>query len=120
VQIYEKVGNLQRKRQKNLEVTEKLRIFAALKNTMAMKESKPYPRIEEEDGSCLTAQEPVAALAYADEAVEVKQRPIPGLPQSWNELTECLKEGEEAYERGEGILWEEAVQYMRLHRSYGS
>lgn len=85
-----------------------------------MKESKLYPRIEEEDGSCLTAQEPVAALAYADEAVEVKQRPIPGLPQSWNELTECLKEGEEAYERGEGILWEEAVQYMRLHRSYGS
>ena len=25
-----------------------------------MKESKPYPQFEEEDGSCLTAQEPAA------------------------------------------------------------
>ena len=39
-----------------------------------MKESKPYPIIEEEDdgayqssGSCLTAQEPSAELAYAYE-----------------------------------------------------
>ena len=103
-----------------MEDSEKLRIFASTKKVTTMKESKPYPRVEEEDGNCLTAQEPSVALAYADEAVEVKQRPIPGLPQSWNELTECLKEGEEAYERGEGILWEDAVQYMRLHRSYGS
>lgn len=85
-----------------------------------MKESKPYPRIEEEDGSCLSVQESSAALAYADEAVEVKQRPIPDLPQTWNELTECLKESEETYERGEGVLWEDAVQFMRLQRSYGS
>ncbi len=32
-----------------------------------MKESKPYPIIEEEGGSCLTAQEPVADTAYAYE-----------------------------------------------------
>ena len=32
-----------------------------------MKESKPYPIIEEEDGSCLTAQEPEANVAYAYE-----------------------------------------------------
>jgi hypothetical protein len=32
-----------------------------------MKESKPYPIIEEEDGSCLTAEEPAADVAYAYE-----------------------------------------------------
>ena len=36
-----------------------------------MKESKPYPMIEEEDGSCLTAQEPAADVAYAYEEVVV-------------------------------------------------
>ena len=32
-----------------------------------MKENKPYPITEEEDSSCLMAQEPVADLAYAYE-----------------------------------------------------
>ena len=32
-----------------------------------MKESKPYPYVVEEDGSCLTAQEPAASVAYAYE-----------------------------------------------------
>lgn len=32
-----------------------------------MKESKPYPIVEEEDGSCMTAQEPVADVAYSYE-----------------------------------------------------
>ena len=32
-----------------------------------MKESKPYPIIEEEDGSCLTAQEPAADAVCAYE-----------------------------------------------------
>lgn len=32
-----------------------------------MKESKPYPIFEEEDNSCLMAQEPAADLAYAIE-----------------------------------------------------
>ena len=36
-----------------------------------MKESKPYPIIEEEDGSCLTAQEPAAdaVLAYEEPVI---------------------------------------------------
>ena len=34
-----------------------------------MKESKPYPRIDEEDGNMLTANEPVAATAMATEYV---------------------------------------------------
>ena len=36
-----------------------------------MKESKPYPMIEEEDGSCLIAKEPAADVAYAFEEVVV-------------------------------------------------
>ena len=36
-----------------------------------MKDSKPYPRFEEEDNSCLTAQEPAVALA------EPEVQPIP-------------------------------------------
>lgn len=34
---------------------------------MTMKESKPYPIIEEEDGSSMTAQEPAADTAYTYE-----------------------------------------------------
>ena len=32
-----------------------------------MKESKPYPKIAEEDGSCQPAKEPAADVAYAYE-----------------------------------------------------
>jgi len=32
-----------------------------------MKESKPYPIFDEEDGSCMTAQEPTAGAEYAFE-----------------------------------------------------
>lgn len=87
---------------------------------MTMKESKPYPQYDEEDGSSMTASEPVGAVAYADEAVETKYHQIPGLPETWDELLDCLKEGEEAYERGEGVLWEDAVQQIRQSRRYGS
>ena len=34
-----------------------------------MKESKPYPIFEEEDGSCMTAKEPSADVAYAYDEV---------------------------------------------------
>ncbi|MBR1428099.1 MAG: hypothetical protein IJ582_03580 [Prevotella sp.] len=33
-----------------------------------MKESKPYPILDEEDGGCLTAQESSVGMAYAYEA----------------------------------------------------
>lgn len=32
-----------------------------------MKESKPYPVLEEENGSCMTAQEPAVDMAYTYE-----------------------------------------------------
>ena len=85
-----------------------------------MKESKPYPQFDEEDGSSMMASEPVETMAYAEEAVETAPHNIPGLPETWDELLDCLKEGEEAYERGEGMLWEDAVQQIRQSRRYGS
>ena len=36
-----------------------------------MKENKPYPIMEEEDGSCLTAAESAEAVAYAESNVQV-------------------------------------------------
>lgn len=87
-----------------------------------MKESKPYQILEEEDGSCLTAQEPVAgAYAYAETWQENSPASIPGLPQSWDELLECIAEGEEEFKRGECIPWEEVVQDMRRRiHNYGA
>ena len=61
-----------------------------------MKESKPYPQFDEEDGSSMMASEPVGAVAFAEEAVETKYLHIPELPETWDELLDCLKEGEEA------------------------
>ena len=40
---------------------------------------------------------------------------IPGLPETWNELLDCLKEGEEELERGEAIPWEMVTKGMRRH-----
>ncbi len=78
-----------------------------------MKESKPYPRIDEEDGSSLSAQESVA-LAYDDsESVEIDFSKISSIPQTWDELLECLKEGEEEIQRGEYIPGEVVFRSMR-------
>lgn len=85
-----------------------------------MKESKPYPQFDEEDGSSMMASEPVGSVAFAEEAVETKYLHIPGLPETWDELLDCLKEGEEAYERGEGVLWDDAMQQIRHNRRYDS
>lgn len=63
-----------------------------------MKENKSYPQIEEEDGSCLTANEPVGAIAYSEAYVEPEICDIPGLPKSWDELMDCIAEGEEEFE----------------------
>jgi hypothetical protein len=93
-------------------------IFAASKRYSDEK-NKPYPIIEEEDGSCLTAQEPTTA--YTPEFSIKDNRPqIPNLPQTWDELVKCLKEGEDEIERGEYVEWETAVQQMRQYRHYVS
>ena len=87
--------------------------YLCAKLAMKMKDSKPYPRIDEEDGSVMTANEPIGAVAYADETTKVDFRPIPGIPQTWNELLECLEEGEKEIERGEYVEWDEFIRQVR-------
>ena len=59
----------------------------------------------------MLAQEPVVAVRTEDTVAVTNH--ISGLPESWNELVECLKEGEKELERGEGIPWEVATQRIR-------
>ena len=40
---------------------------------------------------------------------------IPGLPQTWDELMDCVKEGEEEFERGEAIPWDVATSRLKKH-----
>jgi hypothetical protein len=92
-------------------------IFAPNKEANVMKESKPYPLFEDEDGSCLTAQEPAVGTAYTEHNLHAEPHHIPGLPESWDELLDCLKEGEEEIERGEGTSWDEVINEIRLCRN---
>ena len=78
-----------------------------------MKENKPYPHIEEEDGSSLTACEPAVALAYAEPSAPTEHPHIPGIPETWDELLDCLREGEEELERGEYLTGEEVFNNIR-------
>ena len=83
-----------------------------------MKENKPYPRVEEEDNSCLTASEPAVAMAYAEQHTHPH---IPGLPETWDELLDGLKEGEKEVERGEFFTGEEVFSSVRERiRHYAS
>lgn len=70
-----------------------------------MKEKKPHSPIEESSDSMMV-QEPIAsATAFADTIEEDAPLDIPGLPQTWDELMDCVKEGEEEFERGEAISY---------------
>ena len=81
-----------------------------------MNESKPYPQIEEEDSSSLTAQESGGvAYAYSDSQIAEVLYEVPGLPKSWEELQELIEDGEQEYERGETIPWETATKRMKAH-----
>lgn len=42
---------------------------------------------------------------------------IPGLPQTWDELMDCIKEGEEEFERGEAIPWDIATSRLILQNN---
>ena len=73
-----------------------------------MKEKKPHSQIEESFDSMMV-QEPIAsATAFADTIEEDAPLDIPGLPKTWDELMDCIKEGEEEFERGEAIPWDVA------------
>ena len=69
-----------------------------------MKERKPYPIIEEENGSCMTAQEPIADAAYAYEEVALPDdmayaRIVNGVLQVTPDIEEEIAEAE----RGETV-----------------
>ena len=72
-----------------------------------MKESKPYPRVEEENGSCLTAAE--AAVALAEPEVQV----MPGdvdyayIVNGTLQVTPDIEEEIAATDRGETISMNE-------------
>ena len=80
-----------------------------------MKEGKPYPRIDEEDGSCMIASEPVAAWSEPAAAVlpTASEREIPkGVPQSVDEALSDIDEGEKEFERGETFTHREVMQMI--------
>ena len=47
-------------------------------------EEKRYPKLDEEDGSILKANDASEAVAYAYDCTESKN--IPGLPENWDDL----------------------------------
>ena len=91
------------------------------KMNSSMKKNITYPHIDEEDNNSPRVNEPVGALNYADTLFDNGVNNIPGLPQTWEELLEGMAEGEEEYERGDGIPWELATRQMKAHiREYGA
>ena len=68
-----------------------------------MKESKPYPRIEEEDGSCLKASE--AAVAFAESEVQEipKDMDYANIIDGILQVTPDLEEEIAEVERGETV-----------------
>ena len=80
-----------------------------------MKESKPYPIIEEEDdgayrssGSCLTAQEPSAELAYAyEEPVIPNDVDYAHIVDGVLQVTPAIEEEIAEVERGEVVSMSE-------------
>lgn len=80
-----------------------------------MKEKKQHSPIEESFDSMMV-QEPIAsAAAYADTIEDDASLEIPGLPQTWDELMDCIKEGEEEFERGEAIPWDVATSRLKQY-----
>jgi hypothetical protein len=80
-----------------------------------MKEKKPHSPIEESSDSMMV-QEPIAsATAFADTIEDDVPLEIPGLHQTWDELMDCIKEGEEEFKRGEAIPWDVATSRLKKH-----
>lgn len=69
-----------------------------------MKESKPYPQMEEEDSSVLTAHEPVADVAYAyEEAVIPDDVDFANIVDGVLQVTPDIEEEIAEIERGETV-----------------
>ena len=69
-----------------------------------MKESKPYPYVVEEDGSCLTAQEPAASVAYAyDETFMPDDVDYVNIVDGVLQVTPDIEDEIERVDRGETV-----------------
>ena len=73
-----------------------------------MKESKPYPNVVEEDGSCLTAQEPAAGVAYAyDETFMPDDVEYANIVDGVLQVTPDIEDEIERVDRGEKVSMSE-------------
>lgn len=73
-----------------------------------MKEGKPYPVIEEEDGSSLTAQEPAADAVYAyEEPVIPEDMTYAHIVDGVLQVTSDMEEEIAEVERGEVVSMSE-------------
>ncbi len=72
-----------------------------------MKESKPYPRLEEEDGSCLTAAEAAVALAEPEVQVIPDDVDYAYIVNGTLQVTPDIEEEIAAVDRGETISMSE-------------
>jgi len=75
---------------------------------MTMKESKSYPYVAEEDGSCLTAQESAAGVAYAhDETVMPNDVDYANIADGVLQVTPDIEGEIEKVDRGETVSMSE-------------
>ena len=72
-----------------------------------MKESKPYPRIDEEDGNMLTASEPVAATAMATEYALPEDVDYANIVDGTLQVTSDIEDEIAEVERGEVVSMSE-------------
>ena len=68
-----------------------------------MKESKPYPRIDEEDGKMLTASEPVAATAMAIDYAQPEDVDYANIVDGTLQVTSDIEDEIAEVERGEVV-----------------
>lgn len=68
-----------------------------------MKESKPYPRIDEEDGKVMVASEPVAATSMATEYALPEDVDYANIVDGTLQVTSDIEEELAEVERGEVV-----------------
>ena len=68
-----------------------------------MKESKPYPRIDEENGNVMTASEPVAAMAMAIDYAQPEEVDYAHIVDGTLQITSDIEEELAEVERGEVV-----------------
>ena len=63
----------------------------------------------------MMVQEPIASVTvFADTIEDDAPLEIPCLPQTWDELMDCIKESEDEFERGEVIPWGVATSRLNF------